>query len=47
MFLWLAVDDATLESTLLFEPGLAQARDIAENVVDEVVEEIESLEDGR
>lgn len=42
---WLAVDDARLESTMLFNPALAQARDLADRAVDEVVDEIEDLED--
>lgn len=41
---WLAVDDERLEGTLLFNPALAQARDLADRAVDEVVEEIEDLE---
>ncbi len=46
VFVWLAVDEATLESTPMFNPALAQARDIADRVVDEAVEGIESLERG-
>ncbi|MEZ5215887.1 MAG: aquaporin [Ilumatobacteraceae bacterium] len=30
VLIWLAVDDARLEGTLLFNPGLAQARDLAD-----------------
>lgn len=44
VLIWLAVDDARLEGTLLFNPGLAQARDLADRALDEVVEEIEDVE---
>lgn len=47
VLVWLSVDDARLEGTMLFHPGLAQARDLADHVVDEVVEEIEELEGPR
>jgi len=43
-FVWLAVDDERLEGTLLFNPALARARDLADRAVDEVVDEIEELE---
>lgn len=47
VMVWLAVDDARLEGTLLFNPGLAQARDLADRAVDEVVEVVEDLEGPR
>lgn len=46
VFLWLMIDDARLESTELFLPGVAQARDIADRMIDEVVEEIDEATDG-
>jgi aquaporin Z len=46
VFLWLMIDDARLESTELFVPGIAQARDIADRAIDEVVEEVEETFDG-
>jgi aquaporin Z len=41
---WLAVDDEKLEGTMLFNAPLAQARDIADGAVDNVVEAVEDLE---
>ena len=46
VFLWLMIDDARLESTELFLPGVAQARDLADKLLDEVVEEVDEHVDG-
>lgn len=46
VFLWLMIDDARLEGTELFVPGIAQARDLADRALDEVVEEVEDAFDG-
>lgn len=46
VFLWLMIDEARLESTELFVPGIAQARDLLDHAVDEVVEEVEETFDG-
>jgi aquaporin Z len=40
VFIWLMVDDSRLEQTHLFNPQLAQARDIASNAVGGVVDEL-------
>jgi aquaporin Z len=45
VFVWLFVDEARLEGTLLFNEGLAQARDIFDRGLDEVVEDVEKLDD--
>lgn len=45
VFLWLMIDEARLESTELFVPGVAQARDLADRALDEVVEEVEEAFD--
>lgn len=47
VFVWLMIDDTRLEETMAFNPALAQARDIATNAVDEVVDGIEDVTDGR
>jgi aquaporin Z len=44
VLVWLAMDDTRLEGTMLFNPALAQARDLADHALDEVVEEIEDIE---
>lgn len=46
VFLWLMIDDARLESTELFMPGVAQARDIADHLLEDVVEEIDDAVDS-
>lgn len=43
--LWLMIDDTRLEETGLFVPPLAQARDLADHVVDEAVEAVEGAVD--
>lgn len=45
VFLWLMIDDARLEGTELFVPGIAQARDLADKAIEEVVEEVEEAFD--
>jgi aquaporin Z len=47
VFVWLMIDDSRLEETMVFNPALAQARDIATNAIDEVVEEIDDITDGK
>jgi hypothetical protein len=44
VFVWLFVDEARLEGTLLFNEGLAQARDIFDRGMEEVVEDVEKLD---
>jgi aquaporin Z len=46
VFLWLMIDEARLEGTELFVPGIAQARDLADRALDEVVEEVEEAFDN-
>jgi aquaporin Z len=45
VFLWLMIDEARLEGTELFVPGVAQARDLADKAMDEVVEAVEETVD--
>ena len=45
VFVWLFVDEARLEGTLLFNEGVAQARDIFDRGLDAVVEDVEKLDD--
>ncbi len=47
VFVWLMIDDSRLEDTMVFNPALAQARDMATNAIDEVVEEIDDVTDGK
>lgn len=42
---WLMIDEARLESTELFTPGLAAARDALDDALEEVVEEIDHIVD--
>ncbi len=41
--LWLMIDDTRLEQTGLFTPPLAQARDLADQLVEEVVETVDDV----
>ena len=47
VLVWLLVDDSRLEDTMVYNPALAQARDMATNAIDNVVEEIDDVTDGK
>ena len=47
VFIWLMIDDTRLEETMVYNPALAQARDMATNAIDNVVEEIDDVTDGK
>ncbi|MGD9703923.1 MAG: aquaporin [Acidimicrobiia bacterium] len=47
VFIWLMISETRLEETMAFNPALAQARDMATNAIDEVVDEIEDATDRR
>jgi aquaporin Z len=47
VFVWLMIDDSRLEDTMVYNPALAQARDMATNAIDEVVEKVDDVTDGK
>ena len=47
VIVWLMIDDSRLEDTMVYDPVLVQARDMATNAIDEVVEEIDDVTDGK